>query len=78
MDKCKIRIEAAHTDEKDVVGLCVKMDVRNASMQDKFAILHTLANALDLDPTDLMVYCMTEQLGMYEGKRISMPLMEDL
>lgn len=78
MDKCKIHIEAVTTEDKDVMGLSVKMDVRGADMKDKFTILHTLATALDLDNQDLMIFCMTEQLGIYEGKRISMPLMEDL
>ena len=80
MKNCKIVIEQIAMDKEDTNGLSVAVKGEEVSGLDKCLLLHALAQSLDMDSADIMLYCLSEMGGVFDNatESVRIPITESL
>lgn len=80
MKSCKITIEQIPTEKEDTSGLSVAIKAEGISGLDKCLLLHALAQSLDMDSADIMLYYLSEMGGVFDHstESVRIPITESL
>ena len=67
MKTCNILIQKIDAPNPNSIGLSIQTDITGCNFVERLVIVHTLAEALELNSDDIMMIAICNSLGLFNG-----------